>query len=109
MIDIHYLKSGGTTFSFDICLSIPVATRFLYDPPEIAFSANGSKFAVVMDRSGMSVCVWDIRSQVPLRTFMKAPLVKGPSDQTKRFLQFTSGNLGKEILVFVEVCLIFTF
>ena len=73
--------------------------------PELAFSADGSKFAIAMDPG---VSVWDIRSKVPLQTFKETPL---PQELAlpDRLLQFSSGNLGKEILVFVEVRIMFTF
>ncbi|EDR00612.1 uncharacterized protein LACBIDRAFT_295707 [Laccaria bicolor S238N-H82] len=92
-IDIHYLDSGGTSFSFITRLSFPVAeTEYL---PEFAFSADGSKFAVAMEQG---VFVWDIRSKVPLRRFTGIS-----SDyETLQYPQFSSGNLGQEILVFAE-------
>ncbi|EDR00615.1 uncharacterized protein LACBIDRAFT_295708 [Laccaria bicolor S238N-H82] len=97
-IDIHYLDSGGTSFSFITCLSIPVAeTEF---SPEFAFSADGSTFAVSMEHGG--VFVWDIRSKVPLQTYMEFPGPPEYSSQPRRFPHFRSGNLGKEILVFAE-------
>ena len=106
IIDIYYLDSGRTNFSPVSRLSMPgVPEPHLYTPPELAFSADGSKFAIAMDRR---VSVWDIRSKVPLWTFMEVPR---PNNflRPQRFLQFSSGNLGKEILVFVEVRLKFTF
>ncbi|EDR04825.1 uncharacterized protein LACBIDRAFT_304117 [Laccaria bicolor S238N-H82] len=93
-IDIHYLDPVGTNFSFVTRLSIPVAeTEY---SPQFAFSADGSKFVMAMARGG--VFVWDTRSKVPLRTFTGNPLLIQP----QQFLQFNSGNLGKEILVSVE-------
>ena len=103
-IDIHYLNSGGTNFSFVTRLSITPA-RPLYDPPKIAFSADGSKFAIAMTDGRVSV--WNIQSKVPLQTF--APAWPKSPIHRQRFLQFSTGNLGKEILVFVEVRLMFTF
>ena len=105
-IDIHYLDSGGTKFSFVTRLSIPVAETPLKYPTPFAFSANGSKFAMAAGRG--NVYVWDIRSKVPFQTFTESPLPERIL-QPRRFLQFSSGNLGKEILVFVEVRLMFTF
>ena len=104
-IDIHYLDSGGTIFSFVTRLSVPIEAR-LYEPPEFAFSADGSKFAMTLYHGG--VLIWDIPSNVLLRTFTELP---GPSigRWPQRRLQFSGGNLGKEILVFVEVRLMFTF
>ena len=104
-IDIHYLNSGGTNFSFVTRLSMPAGRRSK-ESPETAFSADGSKFALAMDGRGVSV--WDVRSKVPLQTFMETPWPK-ELDQPQRFLQFISGNSGQEILVFVEVCLMFIF
>ena len=111
-IDIHYLDSGGTNnmnFSFVTRMSIPIprvpGTSPTLQAPELAFSANGSKFAMAMGCSRVSV--WDIRSKVPLKTFMEAP--KSDSDRWVPYLQFSSGKLGREVLVFVEVCLMFTF
>ena len=66
-----------------------------------AFSADGSKFAMGMGRGRVSV--WNIWSKVPFKTF---GMVEG---QPVQCLQFSSGKLGKEVLVFVEVCLMFTF
>ena len=103
-IDFHYLNSDGTNFS-PVTRSIYVPEPPLYELPECAFSTDGSKFAMAVDRSGVSV--WDIRSKIPLRTFTDVPW------QTiylpLRYPRFSGGNLGKEILVFVEVCLMFTF
>ena len=74
--------------------------------PVLAFSADGSKFAMAMGRGRVSV--WDIRSKVPLKTFMEVPK-SAYHDRPVQYLQFSSGKLGKEALVFVEVCLMFTF
>ena len=107
-VDVHYINSGGTNFSFVTRMSIPhlrVKPDF-FNSPELAFSADGSKFAMGMGCSGVSV--WNIQSKDPLWTFMEAPWPKEPT-QPYRFLQFSRGNLGKEILVFAEVCLMFTF
>ena len=104
-VDIHYLDPSGANFSFITHVSIPIAERPLDAPPEIAFSADGSKFAIAMDRG---VSVWDIRSKVPLWTFMEAPWPQ-TFNQPQRHLQFISGNLGKEILVFAQVRIMFTF
>ena len=97
-------------------MSIPLPDRAR---PEIAVSADEFKFAIAID---CGVSVWDIRSKVPLQTFtelwdtirskvqtfMELPLPMGMF-KPRQFLQFTSGNLGKEILIFVEVRLMFTF
>ena len=107
-IDIHYLDPDGTNFSFVTHISIPHLMEEIHiriDSPSLAFSANGSKFAMGTARSGVSV--WDIRNKVPLRRFT-SELTKA-NNLPPRPLQFSSGNLGKEILVFVEVRLMFTF
>ena len=74
--------------------------------PALAFSADGSKFAIAMARSRVSV--WDIRSKVPLKTFMEVPKSEYHAGPV-RYLQFSSGKSRKEGLVFVEVRLTFTF
>ena len=86
-------------------MSIPLSrVTSLENTPELAFSADGFKFAMAMEHGGVSV--WNIQSKVPLQTFTERPSPKG-FIQARRFLQFNSGNLGKEILVFVEVRLMF--
>ena len=105
IIDIHYSDSGGTNFSFVTRLSIPIPwadVNFLLAGPIVVFSADGSKFAIAVD--GGKVSVWDIRSKVPLKTFI-AP----QNNYSIKYLQFSSGKLGKDVLVFVMVCLMFTF
>ena len=99
-IDIHYSDSGGTNninFSFVTRMSIPLPLRSPLDRqnPALAFSSDGSKFAMAMACGKVSV--WDIRSKVPLKTFLKVPKSR------IHHLQFNSGKLGKEVLVFVEV------
>jgi len=82
IIDIHYADSGGTNntnFSFVTCMSIPTPRAPEYVPiaawaPELAFSADGSKFAIAM--SSGRVSVWDIQSKVPLKTFIGVPRSK---------------------------------
>ena len=106
-IDVHYSDPGGTTFSFVTRLSIPpLRAAPLINAPELAFSPDGSKFAIAMGHGGVSV--WDIQSKVPLRTFTEVPWPKNIY-RPLRYLQFSRGILGKEILVFVEVRLMFTF
>ena len=110
MIDIHYLDSGGTTFSFVTCVSFaapPAQEEFRLVAPELAFSADGSKFAKTMSQGGQGVSVWDIQSKTPLKTFMEVP--KYSISRLVCNLQFSSGKSGKEALVFVEVCPMFTF
>ena len=107
-IDIHYLDSGGTTFSFVTCMSFPASPAqetLFFSAPELAFSADGSKFAMASGRGSPGVAVWNIQSKTPLKTFVEVP-------KYGRFagrLQFSSGKSGKEALVFVEVCPMFTF
>ena len=103
-IDIHYLDSGGTTFSFVTCVSFP---GHLFLDPQLAFSADGSKFAVAVSRRSARVAVWNIQSKTPLKTFVEVPKYGGGRHIGN--LQFSSGKSGKEALVFVEVCPMFTF
>ena len=113
-IDIHYSDSGGTNdtnFSFVTRMSIaipriPEHSDIDLQEPELAFSADGSKFAIAMNRGKVSV--WDVRSKVPLKTFVQVPKPEYHA-QPVRYLQFSGGKLWREVLVFVEVCLIFTF
>ena len=109
-VDIHYLDSGVTNdmnFSFVSRLSIPIPNvpEKLHSGPRLAFSADGSKVAIGMDSGRVSV--WDMRSKLPLKTFMEVPK-PSYNDRSVPFLQFSSGKLGKEALVFVEVSLMFT-
>jgi hypothetical protein len=111
-IDIHYSDPGGTNdmnFSFITRMSIPIPkapeTFPFIQTPKLAFSANGSKFAMVM--SCRRVSVWNIRSKVPLKSFTEVP--KSGYDRPVQYLEFSSGKSGKETLVFVEVRLMFTF
>ena len=109
-IDVHYLDSGGTTFSFVTCISFPAPPaqeRYLRFEPDLAFSADGSKFAMAMSQGGPGVSVWDIRSKTPLKTFVEVP--KYSDGRHVGNLHFSSGKSGKEALVFVEVCPMFTF
>ncbi|EDR07872.1 uncharacterized protein LACBIDRAFT_294479 [Laccaria bicolor S238N-H82] len=113
-IDIHYSDSTGDTnnlnFSFVSRMSIPIPmdpkTFPIIQAPVLAFSADGSKFAMAMARSRVSV--WEIRSKVPLKTFMDVPKSEY-DDRPARHLQFSSGKLGKEVLVFVEHDTLFRF
>ena len=85
----------------------PAREKFLFFAPEPAFSADGSKFAMAMSGGGLGVSVWDIQSKTPLKMFMEVPKDGDPRQVGN--LQFSSGKSGKEALVFVEVCLMFTF
>ena len=91
-------------------MSFPAPTarerNLLLCDSELAFSADGSKFAVAMSHGGPGVSVWDIQSKTPLKTFMEVPK-NGNGNRVN--LQFSSGKSGKEALVFVQVCLMFTF
>ena len=106
MVDVHYLDPGGTKFSLVTRLSIPV-TETVHNTSEApAFSADGSKFAMGLACGGVSV--WNVRNKVPLQTFTEVLCPPQKAMPYRRLLQFSSGNSGKEILVFVEVCLMFT-
>jgi hypothetical protein len=106
-IDIYYSDSGvtnNTNFSFVTRTSIPC--RMGLKEPELAFSGNGSKFAMGM--SSGRVYAGDIQRKFPFKTFMELPKSNNP-DWPVRHLQFSSGNVGREALVFVQVRLMFTF
>ena len=88
-------------------MSIPIPedpedSDFDLQEPILVFSADGSKFAFAMNFGRVSV--WDFRSKVPSEIFI-APHY----NHHIRYLQFSSGKLGKEVLVFVVVRRIFTF
>ena len=85
----------------------PTARERLLFKPELAFSADGSKFALAMSQDGPEVSVWNIQSKTPLKTFMEVP--RHGDGRRVRNLQFSSGKSGKEALVFVEVCPMFKF
>ncbi|KIJ97188.1 hypothetical protein K443DRAFT_681743 [Laccaria amethystina LaAM-08-1] len=98
-IDIHYSDSNNMNFSFVTRMSIPIRRAPGTSPTSVlAFSADGSKFA--MATACGRVSVWDIQSKVPLKIFLEVP--KSDYDRFVPYLQFSSGNLGKEVLVFVE-------
>ena len=113
-IDIHYSDSGGTNtmnFSFVSRISIPIPWAqetfpLSRTPLDLAFSADGSKFAMTISLDRVSV--WDSRSKIPIKTFMEVSK-SDHNDLRIRYLQFSSGKLGKAALVFVEVRLIFIF
>ncbi|EDR04723.1 uncharacterized protein LACBIDRAFT_330322 [Laccaria bicolor S238N-H82] len=104
-IDIHYSDSGrknNVDFSFITRISLPIAgvPKVLFqESPLLAFSADASRFAIAIGRRRVSV--WDVRNKVPLKTFMEDPK-SDDHDRHVRHLQFSSGKLGKEALVFVE-------
>ena len=59
-IDVHYLDSGGTTFSFVTRISFPAPKAresYILVEPELAFSADGSKFAMAKNLGGPGVSV----------------------------------------------------
>ena len=78
-----------------IPIPIPEPRDFELQEPTLVFSADGSKFAIVTNPGRVSV--WNIRSKVPLKTFII------PECDDVIYLQFSSGKLGKEVLVFVAV------
>ena len=105
---IHCSDSGDTNSSFVTCISIPISevpedVEFDLQAPLLVLSADGSKFAIATNVG--RVTVWDIRSKFPSWTFV----LPQSDDHAIRYLQFSSGKLGKEVLVFVTVCLVFTF
>ena len=97
-------------FSFVTRMSIPiprVQEISAVQAPEFSFSPDGSKFAMATDYG--RVFVWDIRSKLPLKTPMEVHESNNYHGWSERYLQFSSGESGKEALVFVEVCLLLTF
>ena len=72
--------------------------------PSLAFSADGTKFAAGAVDGVVSV--WDVRSKIPLKVFE----TDGPkyAPRFPRHLQFNSGILGREVLVFMEVSRFFS-
>ena len=85
-----------------IPITVPEDWAIDVQDPTLVFSADGSKFAIVTHPGRVSI--WDIRSKVPLKTFITVP-----ECNYVKYLQFSSGKLGKEVLVLVVVCLMFTF
>ena len=85
----------------------PTDPEVNFFPSELAFSADGSKFAMAISEGNPGVSVWDIQSKTPLKTFVEVP--KYGDGRHVENLQFSSGKSGKEALVFVEVCPMFTF
>ena len=108
-IDIFYSGTGdkdNMDFSFLSQVSIP--NRSGADrkgaragAPLLAFSADGTKFAAGTVDGVVSV--WDVRSRLPSKVFkMDVPGGKYRSWSIK-YLQFSSGILGREVLAFTEV------
>ena len=112
MFDIHYSDSGRTNninFSFVTRMSVPIPESqgvWVWRGPFFAFSADGSKFAMAWGRGGGFV--WDIQSRVPLKALMEDSKYNHDNGYVRR-LQFSSGKLGKEILVLLEVRLMLIF
>ena len=106
-IDIFYSGTGDTNnmdFSFVTRVSIPNPKgtnrkERLFDPPTLVFSAEGTKFAA--GTADGVVSVWEVRSKIPLKIFKVDVARDVPRRPT--YLQFSSGILGKEVLVFMEV------
>jgi WD40 repeat protein len=106
-IDVFYSGTGDTDnmdFSFVTHVSIPNPKGTnrkdeRHGPPRIAFSADGAKFAALT--SDGVVWVWDVRSKIPLKVFEAD--VPRDSQRPISGLQFSSGILGREVLVFKEV------
>ena len=109
-IHIHYSDSSDTnnmnsSFVYRLSIPLPLLAITPFIRSQLIFSADGSKFAIATCHGRMSV--WDIRREV---LFMDS---EPESDfryfRDIRHLQFSSGNLGKEVLVFAQVRLMFTF
>lgn len=68
----------------------------------LAFSADGSKFATATADGRVSI--WDVRTKAPLKVFLVDVSRRYNSSwfQPVLLLQFSSGILGKEVLVFME-------
>ena len=97
VIVMLHSSSADTGFDLVTQLPIPFTTpefRISIVPP--AFSADGSKFAVVAHDG--TVSVWDVRTKIPL--MVKKP---NPAVEEVNSLQFSSGTLGREVLAFTEV------
>ena len=91
----HSLSSANAGFDFITQLPIPSPhIRAPRLPP--AFSADGSKFAVIA-RDGAAF-VWDVRNKIPL-------MRKERSRHGHRLhsLHFSSGTLGRGVLAFTKV------
>ena len=94
-------------FSFITRVSIPNPNGTnrkearLLGPPSLVFSADGTKFAA--GTADGVVSVWDVRSKIPLKVFevdVPRSIHRWPIIP---YLQFSSGILGREVLVFMEV------
>lgn len=107
-IDIFYSGTGDTNnmdFSFVTRVSIPNPKGTNrkegrpFGPPSLVFSADGTKFAA--GTTDGIVSVWEVRSKIPLKIF-EVDVPKDVLQQPISYLQFGSGILGKEVLVFME-------
>ena len=96
VIAMLHSSSADTEFDLVTRLPIPFTTRknIFWDVPP-AFSADGSKFAVVAPDG--TVSVWDVRNKIPLMVKKANPGVDVAS------LKFSSGTLGREVLASTEV------
>jgi len=77
-----------------------------FGAPLLAFSADGTKFAA--GTADGVVSVWDVRSKIPLKVYKVdvSSVMNNGNDMIQspiRYLQFSSGILGREVLVFMEV------
>ncbi|KIJ95325.1 hypothetical protein K443DRAFT_683104 [Laccaria amethystina LaAM-08-1] len=107
-IDVFYSGTGDTDnmdFSFVTYVSIPNPKgtnrkgERLLGAPLLAFSADGTKFAA--GTADGVVSVWDVRSKVPLKVF-EVDVPRNIHKWPIWHLQFSSGILGREVLVFME-------
>ena len=92
-------------FSFVTRISIPNPKgtnrkERLFNPPTLVFSAEGTKFAA--GTADGVVSVWEVRSKIPLKIF-EVNVARDVPQRPISHLQFSSGILGKEVLVFMEV------
>ena len=100
--------TNNMDFSFITQVSIPNPKRTdrkeegLLRAPLVVFSADGTKFAA--GTTDGVVSVWDIRSKTPLKVFeVNVPTGRSTIEWPIWYLQFSSGILGREVLVFMEV------
>jgi WD40 repeat protein len=104
-MDVFYSGTGDTDnmdFSFVTHVSIPNPKGTnrkgeRHGAPLLVFSGDGAKFAAVTG-DGV-VWVWDVRSKTPL----KVSEADVPIQWLISHLQFSTGILGREVLVFIEV------
>ena len=96
VVALLHSSSADAGFNLVTQLPIPFTTRkvLVCDIPP-AFSADGSKFAVVANNT---VSVWDVRNKIPLMVKKANPDVDSMDS-----LKFSSGTLGREVLASTEV------